>query len=209
MAIFTGVPISYDPDRKWQSATSQGNMYTNHTSNTYSQINLTTGASAETMIKFNFDLSSIPRNTVINSVSCVVKCYLQGASANYSYRKVHLMSGDVEKNGEGYTIPQASTTPFTATTVSSTWTRAELDDFKLRVKVLRSSQNVNSNYYMRFYGATLYVDYTEVQASNFVKKHGVWTAINKAFKKENGAWVENSDLTQVFENDKIYVIENE
>jgi len=28
-------------------------------------------------------------------------------------------------------------------------------------------------------------------------------------KKNNGVWVESSDLTQVFENNKVYVLRNE
>lgn len=41
----------------------------------------------------------------------------------------------------------------------------------------------------------------------FKKENGQWGNVLSAWKKNNGVWVESSDLTQVFENNKVYVWE--
>ena len=43
----------------------------------------------------------------------------------------------------------------------------------------------------------------------FKKENGQWGNVLSAWKKNNGVWVENSDLTQVFENNKVYILRNE
>jgi hypothetical protein len=39
----------------------------------------------------------------------------------------------------------------------------------------------------------------------YTKSNGSWTTMSKVYKKINNAWVEQTDLTNVFEADKIYV----
>ena len=39
----------------------------------------------------------------------------------------------------------------------------------------------------------------------YVKVNGAWTSATKAYKKVNGSWVEQSDLTNVFQNGINYV----
>ena len=39
----------------------------------------------------------------------------------------------------------------------------------------------------------------------YFKENGAWTAASKAFKKVNGIWVEQTDLTAVFDANTNYV----
>ena len=43
----------------------------------------------------------------------------------------------------------------------------------------------------------------------YLKKNSSFSEVNGFFIKTNGVWVENSDLTQVFENNKVYILRNE
>jgi hypothetical protein len=59
--------------------------------------------------------------------------------------------------GSAYTVG-TSTSAFTVT--AGTWTRAQLQNARLRLYAVRGSQNTSSTYYFNFYGATLTVNYT-------------------------------------------------
>ena len=59
-----------------------------------------------------------------------------------------------------------------------------------------------------FSWGSLQVTYTYSVASSehlFFKSGGAWIAANKAYKKVSGAWVEQSDLTTVFQSGVNYV----
>ena len=55
---------------------------------------------------------------------------------------------------------QLTTTPTERTLTVGTWTRDELDDPRLRFYAKRGSSDVNTDYQMRCYGATLTVEYS-------------------------------------------------
>ena len=59
---------------------------------------------------------------------------------------------------------------------------------------------------MRFYGADLVVEY-EVPAKSalYVRQNGQYVAANQVFKKTNGVWVKQEDLTNVFDKDTGYI----
>ena len=40
-----------------------------------------------------------------------------------------------------------------------TWTLAELSDARIKIHMIRGTSNVDTNYYARFYGATLTIKY--------------------------------------------------
>ena len=72
----------------------------------------------------------------------------------------------------------------------------------------RGSSNTTTAYYMRVYGAELTVTYSyEVPPENilYVKNNNNWQMISKAYKKTNGIWVEETDLTQVFNSNNTYI----
>lgn len=125
---------------------------------TYSQINLTTGSSAETYVFYTFDCSSIPSTATIDSVACSAKGYIsQTNSSRINTRQMQLYKGTTTAKGSATTL---STSTTAANMTCGTWTRTELNDINIRLYAKRGTSNTTTNYYLRFYGATLTITYT-------------------------------------------------
>lgn len=121
------------------------------------RVNLKTGSGAESWIFYRFDLSSIPQNATINSISCSAKAYISQTNTNrVSTRQCQLFSGNTAKGSA--TSISTSTSSFNMTV--GTWTRTELNDCRIRVYAKRGSSNTTTTYYMGLYGATLTISYT-------------------------------------------------
>ena len=168
---FTAIPSSFDYTNSVYD-TSEGtngvydtnyidNGLTNHTSTTRAAIYATKGSNADTYIYYNFDCSEIPRDATITSVSCQVKAGNQGTNYYSSnYRQVQLCAGTTTK-GSSQSVTGSNTSPTTVTVNGgSSWTRAELDDIKIRYWVRRGTSNTSTGATISFYGATLTVQYT-------------------------------------------------
>lgn len=133
------------------------NAYDDETSTTYAMIRLTRGTSgAVTEVYYTFDTSSIPANATIDSVQCKAKVFISNAtSSRVATRQVQMFSGTTAKGD-----PQNATTTVGVRTFSDvTWTRSELEDARIRFYGVRGTSSLNSDYYFRFYGATLTVTY--------------------------------------------------
>lgn len=164
------------------------NAYGKSSDNTssYAEWGLVTGGSAKTYTCWSFDVSSIPSNATITNVTCSARCSntnsspLQGGNTTVSMGVT---------NGSEYTSKVASDTPAfgkepTVVTVSdSTFTRAELDNFRLRIFAARGFINTNRSYHTKFYGATLTIDYT-------IPSEGTSTTQN--------IYVGNSKITNIY-----------
>lgn len=123
----------------------------------YAQVGLTRGSGATTEAIWSFDCSSIPEGATITSISCSCKCSINNTRSNrITTRQAQLYSGTTAK-GSAYTV-ENSTTAFNIT--CGTWTRAELQNARIRLYAVRGTSNTTSNYYFRFYGATLTVNYS-------------------------------------------------
>lgn len=132
------------------TVTNSQNGLTNASSNNYAQIN---GQDDYYMI-YAFDVSSIPSNATINSVSCSAKVEHTRSSTN---GQVQLYTGTTAKGS-------ASSFGNTATTVNlttGTWTRSELNDIRIRIG---SNYTGTSQYETRFYGANLTINYAVNEA---------------------------------------------
>lgn len=151
-------PVDYNADDyAYYSASDISHGYTDSSSTTYATINLTRGSRAETWLWYLFDTSSIPDGAVITSVACTVKCYIsQTGSTRVATRQVQLFAGETAK-GSATTV--TSSTSVQTMSVGS-WTLEELRNIRLRVYAVRGTSNTGTNYYFRFYGATLSVTYT-------------------------------------------------
>lgn len=151
-------PVDYDAnDHAYYSLSGVDNGYTDSSSTSYATISLTRGSRAETHLWYLFDTSSIPDGAVITSVACTVKCYISSTNSSYiATRQVQLFAGDTAK-GSATTITNSTSV---RTMSVGTWTLDELRNLRLRVYAVRGTSNVNTNYYFRFYGATLSVTYT-------------------------------------------------
>lgn len=111
--------------------------------------------------RYDFDLSSIPENATITSVSCVVRGQAENATHTYSsggrYCHWQLMCGSTAKGDYAYTTSTSST--LVTITNCGTWTRDELDDLWLRNSV--------GYYGGRTHGVTLTIEYTVSGGSHY------------------------------------------
>ena len=164
---------------------------------TYAKITLKTGTSAETWVYWPFDLSAIPSNATIDSVSCSAKADVSvGIGSHITSRTIQLYSGTTGK-GSATNL----TTSETAHNLDcGTWTRAELQDCRLRTYARRGASSTSTNSYLYFYGADLTVTYTYQSEKFMLKLGGAWQDIAHVFKKVNGIWVEQTDLANVIDD---------
>ena len=199
-------PSGYDERSAWKSVYGLENAY-NSTENTdRATFALKTG-SALTYIYLTFDLSSIPADAIINSVSCNAKASIDNANAaRIAEKQVQLFSG-TEAKGSVTTIPTSASIVSLDT---GTWTREEMDNLTLRFYAKRGYSGTSNNYNIYIYGADLTIEYTSggVTQTLKIKSNGNWQDVNKVYKKENGSWVEQTDLSQVFDTNANYVKEN-
>ena len=164
---------------------------------TYAKITLKTGTSAETWVYWPFDLSAIPSNATIDSVSCSAKADVSiGIGSNITSRTIQLYSGTTGKGSA-----TKLTTSETAHNLDcGTWTRAELQDCRLRTYARRGESTVSTNSYLYFYGADLTVTYTYKNEKFMLKLSGAYNDVARTFKKVSGIWVEQTELANVIED---------
>ena len=199
-------PSGYDERSSWRSVSNLQNAYNGTENTTYATFGLQTGSTL-TYIYLTFDLSSIPANAVINSVSCDVKSRIENqTAARIAEKQVQLFSG-TEAKGTATTIP---TSVSIVSLDTGTWTREELDSLTLRFYAKRGYSGTSNNYYIYVYGADLTIEYTSggVTQTLKIKSNGNWTDVSKVYKKENGSWIEQTELNQVFDTNTNYVKEN-
>lgn len=149
-------PTSYDTtDHNYYSISNISNAYADSDSTSYGSIRAANGNNAETWIYFKFDTSAIPAGATILSVECSVKVTHNANNTIFPTRKVQMFSG---------TTPKGEETDFTTSTSVRTlsvgsWTRAELEDARIRLYLQRGTTQSSTAYYGRFYGATLTIKY--------------------------------------------------
>ena len=166
------------------------------TNTTYATIYLVTGSGATTTIYWPFDLSAIPSGAEIDSVSCKVKASVSSTSG-VSSASVQLYSGSTSK-GSSTSILSTSTSAKTLSV--GTWTRSELQNCRLCLQAKRGTYNTSTSRSLRFYGADLTVTYTYNSGQFMLKTGGTWVGASTVYKKVNGVWVEQAELSGVIED---------
>ena len=150
-------PASYDSGTfTTNNSYPTSNGLANTSSTSYARFTVTTTAQ---YCIYSFNVTGIPSNATINSVTCSVKAY--ATNTNVTTRNVQLYSGTTAM-GEAYQLPTSNTT--NNITNPGTWTLAQLQNAKLRFDAVRTG--TSSTYYIRFYGANLTVNYT-VQGTQY------------------------------------------
>ena len=160
----------------WNNMT---NGYTSSTS-TYAQIDLTTGAEAVTDFYYKFDLSEIPEDATIMSISCLPYATMSTADTSYiSSYSLYLQSGSTQKGESGV----LSSWNKSMTLDVGSWTRSELNDCRLRFYVTRGSSGTSDTQYIRFYTAKLTILYKSEATSlnGSVAIQGVPKTITEAY----------------------------
>lgn len=166
MAIITDsikvTPSGYDSTNYSYASVVSGYPLTNpvgqdSTGESMCRINLKTGSGAESYVFYTFDFSAIPSDATIKSISGEAKVYISNTSSyRIKTRQVQLYYGTSTAKGSASTM-STSTTALTLT--CGTWTRAELDNCRLRLYAKRGSWSTSTTYYMGLYGADLTVEY--------------------------------------------------
>lgn len=142
-----------------------------------------------------FDVASIPRNAVIDSVVCNATASMSSVSS-VSLASMQLYSGTVAK---GNSVSFKSAVQSTYSINGQGWTREELASVCLRLTVDTSASQVRN---ARFYGADLTVTYTYQSEKFMLKLGGKYNDIARVFKKVSGIWVEQTELANVVDQTK-------
>ena len=192
-------------DHAYYAITNPTNGYADSTSTDYARVNLTRGQSAQTHVYWQFSLPTIPANATIDSITCNYKARVSSSSTKYiAQATIQLYSGTTAK-GSSKSIRTTSTDASSlSSTQIGTWTPAEINaGMRLRTWAQRGGSRTTSNYYIYFYGADVEIEYTEASGNKvFIKSNGSWVEVAHAYKKVNGAWVEQTDLSTLFDNTK-------
>ena len=161
MASVTLVPAGYDGQRSSYISVDTSyplsNGLTSSSSNTFTVLNLNKGGGAVSKLAVKFDVSKIPTDAKVNSISCKIKARISNASPYILSGVAQLYCGTAGLSGE----IELGTSPV-AQTFNDTgwWDRESLDDLILLITCTRGSLSTNNSHTLRFYGADLTVDYT-------------------------------------------------
>lgn len=209
MASVTLIPTGYDGQLSSYISVDASyplsNGLTSSSSDTFTVLNLNTGSGAVSKLAVKFDVSKIPTNAKINSISCRMKARISNSSLlilnciAQLYCGASGLSGEIELGMDP--VVQTFNDP-------GWWDRESLDKLILLITCTRGSLYYNSSQTLRFYGADLTVDYTGGGSSGPVlstKVNGSWVNVSKVYKKLNGIWVEQSDIANLFSTNTNYV----
>lgn len=230
--IETGGTISKTADSYTTSGSASNSTYfsypvgyTAESPHTYSSNIYASSNGSTAYAIYSFDFSDIPSNATITSIEVKCSGRRENASVSSNYKAmIGLYSGTTLKSTE----QEFTSTSDQVITISSpgTWTRTELQSAKLRFTV--------AYYGGRLYGITWNVTYTvpssgndyywiytisNIQADHVVvvttsggttptfysKINGTWTAYTKAYIKVSGSWVQQSNLSSIFNSTTNYI----
>ncbi len=230
VAHYAGSDISKSPNSLvTTSGINSGSSYASypvgHTAenpNTYSS-NMYASNNSTGYAEYDFDFSDIPAGASIESIE-VRCCGLRESSTTSTYYRasIGLYSGSTQKSSE----QEFTSTSQQVITIDDpgTWTRAELQNARLRFTVgyyggrlygatwvvTYSTGSNNPEYYTYTYtvtgNSTIAVTIGSVATDILeVKLNGSWVEVVKAYKKVNGSWVEQADVTTVFNSTDNFV----
>ena len=172
---------------------------------TYAQWYMLDGGAVTTQVQYGFDISTIPVNATIQRITVYAKCQVQDENQFYVGNTVVSLKDGTQ------TVTRTNNKLFgeTATIVSLSNTdfdRERLNNFRIGIDAKRGYIGTKKSTWVRFYGADLVVEY-EVPAKSalYVRQNGQYVAASQVFKKANGVWVKQEDLTNVFDKDTKYV----
>ena len=209
MASVTLTPTGYDGQRSSyisvDSSYPLSNGLTSSSSDTFTVLYLNTGSSAVSKLAVKFDMSKIPTDAKINSISCKIKARISNGSSYILRGVAQLYCGTAGLSSE---IDLGTSEVAQSFSETGWWDRESLDDLVLLITCTRGYLSASNSQNLRFYGADLTVDYTGGGSSGPVlstKVNGSWVNVSKVYKKVNGLWVEQSDIENLFSTDTNYV----
>lgn len=201
MATATLIPSSYYASSSYLTLADENNMYANVSSTTYATV---TNTRASTSYYFfyirGFNIGTIPADAVVSSFTVKLK---GRASGGYN-SAMYLCHGTTTiANATATQIPNSSSaTTRTFANGSLTWANIVSygSDFGIRINCRRNAKNTKAYFYI--YGVEIDVAY-EIPAppsdKAFFKRNGAWIEAAKTYKKVDGVWVEQNDITTLFD----------
>lgn len=209
MASVTLVPTGYDGQHSSYISVDASyplsNGLTSSSSDTFTVLNLKTGGGAVSKLAVKFDVSKIPTNAKINSISCTIKARISNSYSGILSGVAQLYCGTAGLSSE---IDLGLSEVAQSFSETGLWDRESLDELILLITCTRGSLYGNSSQTLRFYGADLTVDYTGGGSSGPVlstKVNGSWVNVSKVYKKVSGIWVEQTDIENLFDAQTNYV----
>lgn len=209
MASVTLVPTGYNGQSSSYISVDASyplsNGLTSSSSDTFTVLNLNTGSGAVSKLAVKFDMSKIPTDAKVNSISCKIKARISNSSPYVLTGVAQLYCGTA-----GLSSEIELGTSVVAQTFNDTgwWDRESLDELILLITCTRGSLYASRSQTLRFYGADLTIDYTSGGSTGPVlstKVNGSWVNVSKVYKKVNGLWVEQSDIASLFDTNTNYV----
>ena len=165
---FTTLPLSqssyltsYDSDREVYTLNNPSNAYTEPTSASgYASIYLVRGAGAVTYIYWHFGNMNIPQGATVLSITFKFRVMCETTvSARIPVHTAQLYVGTTTAKGTTTTIANTATT-YTVTFNPNSWTVDELNNATLKIYAERGTENANTAYGFRLYGAEMVVEYS-------------------------------------------------
>lgn len=176
--------------------------YTDSSSTNYCRFNVT--ASTTGYVYFTFDTSDIPSDATNISITGQFKARVSNTT-RVSNTGAQLYAGTTAK---GTSVAFGSTTASVRSlTPGTSWSKADLNDLRLYVTGRASSSTSSKR--IDFYGADVTITYSTSTPTDtaYIKRNNQWVTVTKVFKKVNNSWVEQSDLSNVFDSGTNYYTE--
>lgn len=173
---------------------------------------------------YSFDFSSIPSNATIEDIEVRCHGHRESSTISSTYVSKCVLYNGSSAASEEVDFPSTSSSIITLTPTTMP-TRSQLDNVTLRHYVgyygglvtgisfvVTYSTGTGIDHYTYTYTVTgdatiaVVIGGGPVETSKLYAKNGsTWAEVSEAYKKVNGSWVLQSDVTQVFDSSKKYV----
>ena len=210
------------------SSTNMNNGAAGTDSTTYAT--LYGGRNATNYYYYNFSITGIPQNAIIQQVTLSVKgCRFSAYEWNAALCKntTEISSVLITASGSSSSTPD---TPSIDTLSDNGFNLSDLSNVKLKLKPVNGSSSSR----LFFFGANITINYSipgsdidyyyytisnisadhvieindKVSQYPYIKINNAWSKYSKVFKKINGSWTEQSDMENVFDANGIYVLKS-
>ena len=225
----TGADITAVPESATTSGIQSGSSYAQYAvghsaESPYSSTSNMYASSGSTgYAEYSFDFSDIPSNATIESIEVRCHGHRESSTISSTYVSQCVLYNGSSAASEEVDFPSTSASIITLTP-STLPTRAQLDNYTVRHYVGYYGGLVTGISFVITYSTGTGIDhytYTYTVSTNSViavvigsftptqilyfKNNGVWVSATKAYKKVSGAWVLQSDLSAVFDENVNYV----
>lgn len=197
--ITTGANENASDVDSWTYSGSISGKDENNTSS-YARAKLNASFAAISYMKFDFDVSSVPSDLIVDSVTLNMRCKASNASlTTISSRMIRLRN----ESGEDYVASgtEAFGTSETVVTVTATnISREQLDT--MGAWVTASVAVSYRNKYVYVYGGSIVVEGHYAAGTKVrIKVNGVWKTPSKVLLKTSGAWTDITENAESYLSD--------